>query len=344
MKKVYLQQICDKLNAMGFTEYNSEDLLSNDRKPFSVERGEVRSMHWLPEENLKKIAEFDISKCKDFRSVYQAWGREGLFKFVPYIIDEEDNPTLVLRHNKFLHMFRGYHFQVSETHDGIGSCHIGSYRTQGVIRMLAYNEDYADSHLMFLMMYGSMIDCGFQNDNFRYAFYEHPDVIDRFFKMSMEYWHIKFKYDMSLLKEYLQYEDTTLDDADIQQPVFELRGGGKSMCRFVLTTDMIRVEYNPVLTGYSSKVVTLNIPDVLVGVDTERQHWDEDDIEDLHISLEQSMGSYCTVERWLLVMVLKLVGINTNFMASYAIKKIGYLPDAKNREVIEFEDLNTFDK
>lgn len=341
MKTELLQQISDRLNAKGFTEHSSKDLLSSDRQPFAVGRGLMKQFQWLPEENLKKIAEFDISACKDYTDVYQTWGRKGFFKFVPYIVDGKDNPTLVLKHNKFMHMFRGYHFQISGTKDGIGECNIGNFRTSGLLRLLANYEHYEDSHLLFLMMYSAMIDCGFQNDNFRYAFYDHTDVIDKFFAASMKYWRVNFPYDSSLLQQYISYEDATLDSLENTETTYEICVHGEPVCRFYMLQDEICVEYNPTIELTQSRLVRFSIPDACVGIAQDAlTRMGDEGIDDMYGEIKDSISKYETIEQWILVMVLKLVGIHTCFMATYPIKRIGVIPFAKETDCKLFEDLN----
>lgn len=340
MKKDLLQQISERLNAKGFTEGRSEDLLSSDRKPYEVGHGLMKQFEWLPEENLKKISEFDISQYKDFNSVYQAWGRKGFFKFVPYLTDMDDNPTLVLKHNKFMHMFRGYHFQISGTHNGIGECNIGSFRTSGLLDVLRYSK-YADSHLLFILLYSAMIDCGFQNDNFRYAFYDHTDVIDKFFAASMKWWHVDFPYDSSLLQQYISYKDGTLEQNGITDDVYEIAFKDEVCCRFSMLHDEVCVEYNPTTELVQSRVVTFNLPDLLVGIPQEVvDRWDEYDEVDFRDSVKSAIHKSETVEQWVLLMLLKMVGIHTCFMATYPIKKIGAIPKYVDNKCKRFEDLN----
>lgn len=318
-----LRQIECKLNEKGFMEYSSEDVLSNDQRPFAIGQGLLDQFEWLPEENLRKIAKFDISGYTSFEGVYQAWGNHGFFKFTPYITEKGLNPTMVLKHNKFLHMFRGYRFQISETYDGIGVCNTSSFNTQTLRKLIKNNPEYTDSHLLFLLMYSAMIDCGFQNDNFRYAFYDHRDVIDRFFKKSMKYWGTPFKYDSSLLQQYISYRADANDRSGEDGYVYEITSKGKPVCRFYTIHDELCIEYNPTLDVKYSRVVSFDIPAPTVGIPQSVLDGMPAD------AIKTFMSKYRrgNVKPWFLAMMLKLVGVHTGFDTTYPIKKIGVLPE-----------------
>lgn len=338
MKKEYLQQICDRINEQGITTYDGSDLSSSDRQPFSLKTRDIKELEWLPEENLKKIAEYDgYSAHKDFRSLYQAWGREGFFKFTPYIVENHENETLCLRHNKFLHMFRGYHYQISGTPDGIMDCGTGLLRTDNFLKLMR-DEDNAQSHLGFIILYAAMIDCGFQNDNFRTLFYKDKDAVDDYFRKSMAYWGVKFSYGYDVVSKYITYRDGSIDTENNEFPVYCFRDKHGVYCRFWSSPKVVEVEYcYDVDQGVgNSRVVRFDIPDPIEGLDFSKiGWWTDDDTEDLRISFEEACFSHSKIEFFILLMMLKLVGVNSNYMATYPIKKIGYIKDDKKAKTIE---------
>lgn len=331
MKEQYLQQICNKINERGFTTYDGSDLMNQVEKPFSLDTKEIKQFGWLPEENLKKMAEFDAGyrTAKSFADLYQSFGREGFYKFKPYVVDGKDNETLCIRHNRFLHMFRGYHYQISATPDGKVDCGTGLMRTDNFIKML-HNEDYAKSHLGFIIMYAAMIDCGFQNDNFRSLFYSDKDAVDEYFRKSMEYWGIKFTYGYDIVNKYISYRDGTLTEKECGHYVYCFRDRHGVWCRFWMSEKAVEVEYCcDTDSGIgNSRIIRFDIPDPIEGLDFKSiGWWTDDDTEDMRISFEEACYTHEKVEYFITLMLLKLVGINTNFMASYPIKKIGYIKE-----------------
>lgn len=326
MKEKYLQTICNKLNERGFVEYNSEDLLSTDRKPFSTEKGEVLALSYLPEENLKMIAENDTiyKAVNSYYDWYQACGREGYFKFKPYIVNKADSPTLCLRHNRFLHMFRGYHFQISGTYNGIGECSSGLMRTDGFMNLLRYNKPYCKSHLGFIVMYAAMIDCAFHNDNFRDWFYSNGDEVDEYFRSSMRSWNVDFDYGFDVVRKYVSYRDGNLISSDCGHTVYYIEDKYGVMCRFWESPDKVEVEYccDREKGIGRSKIVTFDIPSPEIGMDSMYIE-DEELNEELNDEFEGACYTREKIEYFILLMLLKFVGVNTNFIASYAVRKIG---------------------
>lgn len=343
-KKEYLQKICDKLNSCGLTEYNAEDLLSHDRQPFSVKGGEVATLRWLPEDNLRRMSEFDISKFKDYQSVYQAWGREGFFKFKPYMVNDKENATLCVRHNRFLHMFRGYYYQISGTPDGEGSYETGMLRTDGFMRMLKHERTINHSHLGFIILYAAMINCAFHNDNFRELFYEDKDAVDDYFRKSMKFWYINFDYGFDVVSQYISYKDGSLVTDECGHQVYYITTKGGVMCRFWCSPEAAEVEYcydkdNGV---GKSKIIRFDIPSAEEGLNLkEIGWWTDDDTNDLYSSFTEACGTHEKIEYFIVLMLLKFVGININYMASYPIKKIGLIRKLDDDKAIEIE---TFDK
>lgn len=329
MKKQYLQQICNKLNERGFTTFNGSDLLSVDRQQFDIGCSEIKALSWLPEENLKVMANSEdcYKSAKDYKDLYQMWGRAGLFKFKPYILDNKDNETLCLRHNKFMHMFRGYHFQISGSPDGQIDYGHGLMRTDGFLNLLR-DKNYAKSHLGFIVLYAAMIDCGFQNDNFRSFFYDDKEAVDKYFRQSMKYWYVDFDYGYDIINKYMSYRDGNIDPDKCDHTVYSFGDSGGVWCRFWLSPEAVEVEYcydSDTRVG-NSKVVRFDIPDAIEGLDIKSiGWWTDDDSNDLRDSFEEACYTHESIEDFILLMLLKLIGINSNFMTTFPIKKIGYI-------------------
>lgn len=338
MKEQYLKAICDNLNKAGFTNYDTKDLTTGEHKPFDVEDRELKQLLWLPEDNLERIASYDCTRYKNYRDLYQAWGRVGLFKFVPYRVKKE-NATLCLRHNRFLHMFRGRHYQISGTPDGIGECESGFLRTDGIINLLARDDEYCQSHLGFITLYAALIDCAFHNDNFRDLFYNDRKAVDEFFRDSMLYWGVKFDYGFEVLSKYISYEDGTLKSADADHPVYYVSDNAGIMCRFTIDSSQVSIEYCPDNDRGigSSRIVTFKIPDPIEGMDTSKENWTDEDIEDLNDWFDGALYTHEHYEHFILLMLLKFVGIHSCAVSTYSIRKIGSIEPIEDEFAIKFE-------
>lgn len=345
MKNMLLKKICDRLNEAGITDMDYSDILSPGVEcQFNVDSERIATISSLPLDNLKRISECDITSCSNYAEVYQMWGRLGMFKFKPYIVDENWNPTLCLRHNRFLHMFRGYYFQISETVDGIGEWSRGPYRTEGLIKLIRTNgESYRASHLMFLMMYASMIHCGFSCDAFVDLFYSDRELVDKFFALSMKYWGIEFTVDSSIISNYIEYSDKfVLEQNDVRQVVYQYNSKRGPMCRFTLNHAIVSVEYNPDANISTSKIVQCSIPSIVTGMDERQIGLVDEYTLDWNGGLEDAISKYETPAHWILLMILNLTGIHANFMGAYPTKKLGCIP-VLTGEYVGFKDLNVID-
>ena len=344
MKNQYLEQIVAKMKEMGFTVYDDSNILSTAYVPISAEHEEVKSLLNLPEENLKKLAEFDISGCKDFSSTYQAWGRAGLLRFKPYLIDGKENPTLCIRHNRFMHMFRGYYYQISGTPDGIGDCGHGAFRTDELIRLLSKRSFVAESHLVFMIMYAAMIDCGFQNDNFRRMFYNKREDADEYFRNSMKFWDASFNYGVSLTEKYISYKEGMLTSDTCPSKLFVVESKNGALCRFWFNEHAVEVEYcSSTDNGIGkSRIVHFDIPGPMDGIDVRKiRWWNSDDEKDLIIDIKDACAfEGGAVERFILLMLLKLVGVHINWVAAYPIKKMGLIRTTRDAGLISVDSLN----
>ena len=140
----------------------------------------IQSLQWLPEENLQIMADCDISGCKSFQEAYQAYGRAGAFKFTPYLVDAKhsSNPCLCIRRNRFMHMFRGHYFQVSETVTGIIDHENGAYRTTFLTKVPYGNEMLRTGLISYMLWWAAFISVGFCFDNFRELFDANTRVLE----------------------------------------------------------------------------------------------------------------------------------------------------------------------
>lgn len=357
-KKECIEKIVARLNEAGLTLTDNEDLLSEKKVPFSSKSKEIAQLRWLPLINLEGMADMIYSKYNSYQQIYQEWGNRGLLKFEPYIVpsrdDCDDNPSMCLRHNRFIHMFRGYYFQVSGTVDGTGSFARNPYSVQGLMSFIRGEHGSLDSSdLIYMLMYASLIDCGFQIDSFADLFYKEDgkgvELIDRYLIKSMDYWLIKFKgRSFSDIKKYMSYEDGMLLPEDYpNQAVYQIPGNNNNNIwrRFTISEDEIRVEYPTGLdkSVFPSKIVILKVPDLKVGFQ-QPKGWEEEDDECLYYSFKRCFYKEKDYMKILLLMLLKLSGLHVDFMGAYPIRRLGLISNIPSNKYVTFKSCSDFIK
>lgn len=330
MKDKYLQTICDNLNKNGFRERCLDDiLLSEQTKEFSPEYGEISTFKFLPEDNLKKMAEYYVGRFSLYESLYQAWGREGFLKFTPYVVlDDQSVPVLCLRRNRFMYVFRSYYFQISETFDGAGIWNIGPYSIEGLIRMIRRGgKAYEQSNLMYILLYSSMIHCGSKSDTFMETFRNNREVIDDFFKQSMSDYSIFFDKDSSVIERYMSYRYGMLEASTGIGPVYEIKlSDGKPYCRFAVSRCEVQIEYNSMLDSTLSRIVTFTMPKFGDGISCGLRPVSDDCIEEINDELENAIGKDETPMHFVLLMLLEFIGVYVSNDDMHLIRRLNPIP------------------
>ena len=234
--KEMIQEIIRRLNEKGYQNNPTEFV------PFSEDEGFGAGLMYLPRQNLKAILDCDISGCRDCMGAYQLWGRAGALRFEPYIVKDSGNPTLVIRHNRYLHMFRGYYFQVSETVDGIGDAGHNSYNTDFIARRSG-SEMLTRGLIGYMLWWASLIDAGFRYNNFVGLFNDNREVLERFLKESSDYWGRDYRYTWEDVAEYVKFSDGAIDN---RREIYHLiRDGkdGETVCaHFAIGEKTVEVE------------------------------------------------------------------------------------------------------
>lgn len=319
-KKEMVTEICKRLNERGFV---GDDGYGADES-FSPEYGFGAGLEYLPKENLSMILECDISDCKNFNEAYQHWGRIGALRFEPYITYDTGNPTLVIRHNRYLHMFRGYHFQVSTTVDGIGDAYSNSYRMDFMIGR-GENDMLSRGLIGYMLWWASLIDAGFRYDNFVKLFDEKREVLEKFLKESAKYWGSHFDYSWDDIAEYIEFSKGTIDNC---RKIYHLTYDDDSAvyAHFAIGENTVEIER----PGCS--LLTITVPDLTKGTS---HHLRTEYSRDLY----ECDKSYLEANHYLeiiTVMGFAMCGINVNFMGWYtkdgeykAMRKVNK-PNVKN--------------
>lgn len=322
-KKELVTAICKRLNEKGFEDCDAFGRVTE----YSAESSFGRSLSFLPVDNLAKIAELPIEDYESFNAIYQAWGKSGALRFTPYEVDPRDNPSLVIRHNRFLHMFRGYHFQASATVDGIGDCGSGSYRTDFLVRARYNQRIHKYGVITYLLWWAALIDVGFRFDNFVEAFYSDKSVIEKFLSDSTAFWSRRTDFKWKDVEPYIKIGTGHIDINN--RKMYQLRDKGID-AYLAIGKKTIQVET-------ADKLVTIYVPSFNEGGIYDL--YDEDDLYDYEDEVSEFEGNHYL--EILAVMAFKLAGIHISFINYYPIvKHLGTLRPINSPDVINVSSLN----
>ena len=301
-KQELINKIYEKLDTMGVVESGEffEEM-------FNIDKDSTCGLMFMPMESLKKLAECPIDKCTHFRDVYQAWGKYGALKFTPYEVDSKDNPSLILRHNRFLHMFRGYRFQASGTLDGIGDCGSSSYRTNFLTQARYYNHVLYNGLISYMLWWAALIDVGFRFDNFVEAFNKDVTPIEKFLSDSIKYCGGPEGYSWVDVEKYITIGTGNIDTSE--RKMYQLNDKGL-IAYLAIGKKSIQVE------TADNFLVTIKVPELNLGTDYDLE--DEDDRDDFESEVEILENNHYL--EMLAVMALKLAGIHISFMNFYPLK------------------------
>lgn len=162
--------------------------LEEDTKPNS---DIYKKFKYIPNFHLRALVEnFETIKneCGRERTVstfLAVAAKAGMLNFKPYITKNSyGHVTLVLKYNRYVHLFRGYHYQCSYTADGIRE-----YSSAGVrIDMLSstFGRELRNSKLLKMFYYMNLIACCKELDVFTKLLETDPGLVDEFMKKSTE--------------------------------------------------------------------------------------------------------------------------------------------------------------
>lgn len=324
--KEMVEEICRQLN-----EHGSEDMNTYGSKhEFKESDGFGKKLQYVPRENLVKMLNCEVSDWSTLSSVIEAWGRAGALRFRPYMIDEEDNPSLVIRYNRYLHMFRGYHFQASGSPDGDGDYGSGSYRTDFLMHSEYWQSASRKSILAYMLWWAAMLDVGCRFDNFTKMFKENVESLEAFLEASMNYWQRHFDYKWSDVEKYITVDRSGINT--VERKVYQLVNDNVVGAYVAIGKKTIQVQT-------AKGTWTLTIPDIIEGTRYRRDN--EDDMEELEE--EVAIFERNHFREMLAVMLLKLADIHISFINWYPLsgkKNFKYLKPINRPDVVSAKSLN----
>lgn len=163
-----------------------------------------KKFKYIPNFHLRALVEnFETIKgeCGRERTVstfLAAAAKAGMLNFKPYIAKNSyGDVTLVLKYNRYVHLFRGYHYQCSYTADGVGE-----YSSAGVridVLRSTFGSELRNNKLLKMFYYMNLIACCKELDVFTKLLKNDPGLVDEFMKKSTE--DVFDNYDITYIKD-----------------------------------------------------------------------------------------------------------------------------------------------
>lgn len=152
-KKELVAELKGKLINMGFYEDYSDPFATK----FMFDKDFMNTISVaVPESQIQCMIEMiEQHSFSTAAGLYNAFKAAGLLHVEPIIMEDKKGkvPSLMLGWKKYLHWFRGYHFQISGTHSGIGSFYSGADRLDFALnatRNVRYGMDDAAGKFIFV--------------------------------------------------------------------------------------------------------------------------------------------------------------------------------------------------
>lgn len=333
MNKELIDKVFKKLQEAD-VRVMSDDILDNTYVEVTPSCENVEELKWLPDLNLKQILKYSIpKKGMKIEDLRKEWGRQGFFKFKPYIEDDY-YPSLVLRTNRFLHMFRGYHFQVSYTHNGIGEYESGIQRIEPLLKLCRdtiYEEFAAHSKYVALLWYSHLITVGSVIDSFRECLSD-SQLLTKFLVDTLACMGVSLNYSWDELKGYVSYGVGNIP-YDEYQTVWEY-DKDKILFRLAFNEQKVQVEY---MRNGKPHVLTLAIPDIFEGVTT--SNYSEEELEEIREEVLELGGKYIGNIGTFTLLALSLAGFHANYMAMYSLEPRECLRPINSDNIVQVSKL-----
>lgn len=329
----------------GFTYqdmFGREHVLSEDRV------SALNRLKFIPQETLKNVYEqYNSIVTEDVKAVgafLSVAAKKGLLKFKPYVAYDGAFPTLVLKYNRFVHLFRGQRYQVSYTYRGVGE-----YQGAGIrldrFRAKMYSKRLRESDFMQAIYYMNCISACTGIDEFDDLLKNSPEVVDEFMTNSTRAVGVFDNYTMSFkkLKSYVLHVTATDEK--------EMTGVDGDLYRVPasLTSDYARFAVNRV-TGVvtftwsdeNAEIKSMQIPTLLTSslMETAESYEDDNERYDAIEEAKAIIHDEDTIETYI-TFGLNLLGFVANYMVVYPKdKNIAKLRGLNDRSVVTIESLS----
>lgn len=299
----------------------------------------LMSYSFLPDFLLWKMAEMDYSNIACLSEAIDAWGKAGYLRFTPFVSPYNDNPTLSVRHNIHIHLFRRQMFQASGNPHGVIEMEQGSININNLLKLRGYEKDWASGDYLYnLLCYAAFIDVGFHYRSVVQWFKSNTKEADKFVHDSYLHHKVELKYTLEDLFKYISVEDGARISTN--RHIFRIAGHGGAMCEFAYGDKTIQVM---VSSGNSeiTKLWTLTIPDPKTYIESDDMEAVEDYIYTLmYTPIGTGMDNSGVL--LLLIMLLKFTGIQINWICSYQLKQLQPVKASNCPNVMAVESLQDF--
>lgn len=290
------------------------------------------TLEHIPEENLKNICDhfYEIAEPTGAHDCMEFVNRAatlGYLKFDPYVIKEPDGrAVLVLRWNRFVSLFRGYHYQVSYTFEGIGEYQSACVRTDSLFNKY---RDIRDSRLMQILLYINCINACTGIDSFTETLNRNPEVIDDFVATTAKQYFRDYNIKYADVKKCLTDVTNKPDTKETPLAIFNMH---KSMtadiCRLhVYSTTVADVEFSNNGNYCRYRVI---LPDWREGLSERSDAICEDSAiydEDVAADREILISLVC--------LALNSIGIVINYNVAYQVVKSDTFIKAINHNLVK---------
>lgn len=338
---------------MSYTTKIIENLINNGHyyvsNPFGSELSlqehpEVlrAKLQHIPEENLKVVlSNFDKLVVNDGRhccsEFIQAAAEAGYLKFDPFVVKRKDgSATLVLRWNRFVHLFHGYNYQVSYTFEGIGEYQSACVRMDSLLNKY---RGIRDSRLMKVLLYINCINACTGIDAFTETLNKHPEVIDDFVATTAHRYFSSYDITYADVKSYIVDVTNTPNILGEPLQVFHMyKSATSDICRLHVHSSMVvEVEFSN-NGNYCRYQVAL--PNWREGLsETSDAICEDSDIydEDTSADIEILVSAVC--------LALNCIGIVINYNVAYPVTKSNHSIKAINHNLVkELDSLDSIYK
>lgn len=320
-----------------------------------------KTLSCLPADCLRTVIEnyqYIRESCDSVKyvSVFLAnAAKSGYLKFKPFIHqDSNGNYSLVLKYNRYVHLFRNMYYQCSYTEDGNGAYSSSGVRLDAMYQLFQKYE-LQESKLLKYLYYMNLIHCCREIDAFNQLLETNSELVDKFMRLSTE--HLFDSYDV-------KYVDNIVNDMVTFMGYGVYRGKGpgfledpKEIYRVSKseTSDFARVNiYDSHMVGVefweqeTVNEVLFTLPDIYYedkDVASVADDWNMDEIKFTKMVTDAIYDSY-EVRCALVAFALNFCGFITNFLVTYPMqqRKDSKLRALNKPDIPEFKNLGVLYK
>lgn len=336
-RKQILSELIDKGNYTASSLFGHEASLAEDWG-YAFDK-----MECVPEENQKLILDNidtlinDTAGKGSFSEVMSKAAKRGYLSFKPYIkVYDYYSPDLVLKYNRYLHMFRGYHYQVSYTATGIGEYSSASIRTDYLLQVFG---KYRESKLLKMLFYMNCINACYGIDAFSKLLQESPEVLDEFMQLSTQRTFSEFDVTYQDLCNLVTEATVFLEEPEA---IYRIpKSATMDFCRLYVYNRMkLRVEF---MKGGDYHNLIFVLPDWHDGLSEELLNSDDPyDVDELR-QFNKIIYEDDRVFSQFICFALNYSGVVINYMAAYSQELNEPIKALNNPNVKVVNSLNDFE-